>query len=248
MRPLFRILKIFPEPSSSPQHCQVKLLFQRRYFQIESFPVKMDRFVTRAEAFLIPKVVENDDVGTYEPPLAGPDGATRHDPIRRQRSQSHSPDVDKVEFVPLNLDQGTVLTQEQLETLQDIRKVIADALMGLSLNSQEGASARHVSAGATCSSRNLLNTSERDSNCVANLTNAENVNRNPTNGSASDGASNTYNGESDGASQDQNDSSYICRGDGPVHNDAIKTSRLRKFAVNEQSLTNYKGNTENEGT
>jgi hypothetical protein len=74
------------------------------------------------------------------------------------------------------------------------------------------------------------------------------VNRNPTNGSASDGASNTYNGESDGASQDQNGSSYICRGDGPVHNDAIKTSRLRKFAVNEQSLTNYKGNTENEGT
>jgi hypothetical protein len=207
----------------------------------------MDRFVTRAEAFLIPRVEENEGVGIYESRLEEADGATRQYPIRKQENGSHSPDVDKKEFVPLNLELGTALTKEQLETLEDIGRALVEALMSLSSNSQEGASASEDGASATNSSRELLNESEREPDCVTSRTNTKDTSRNPTNESANEGASNIYNGDSNGASEGQKGVSNICSGDSPIHNDENTSPRLRKFGINERSLTDYEGNTQHEG-
>jgi hypothetical protein len=140
------------------------------------------------------------------------------------------------------------LTQEQLETLEDIGKVIAEALKGLSLNSQEGVSASHVGTSATQSSRNSINKRKHDQNPVAKLEKVDDVDQKPIYGSTNNGASNIYNIETSGVSQDQIAECYICSGDGTTFNEETTRSRLRKFGINEQPLTNYEGNDKSEGT
>jgi hypothetical protein len=91
----------------------------------------MDRFVTRTrtrtEAFLIPRVEEKDVVGTYETRFEEQEDATCNRPIGEQEDGSHSPDVNKSEFVPLNHDVDPFLNKGQLETLEDIARIIAEA-------------------------------------------------------------------------------------------------------------------------
>jgi hypothetical protein len=63
--------------------------------------VKMDRFVTRAEAFLIPKIEENEALVTYESRMAVGDDEECQCPMRKRRTMSHSPGTTGGEFVSL---------------------------------------------------------------------------------------------------------------------------------------------------
>jgi hypothetical protein len=81
-------------------------------------------------------------------------------------------EVDK-EFIPLNHDVEPVLNKEQLEMLEDIVQIIAEALIELSKNSQEGEEEAQ-------SSWKPLHDPNHNQEFVASQTNEGNVNYSPT--------------------------------------------------------------------
>jgi hypothetical protein len=210
--------------------------------------VKMDRFVTRAEAFLIPEIEENEDLVTNESRLDVADGATRQHPVKQQRSRSHSPDVTCREFVPLNQGQGHVLIQEQIDALEDTGRVIVETINGMNMNFQE-------EAYVMWSPNDSFNEPNHDRKPFVKLTNEGYVNLSSIYRSA-DVNANQDNGEQTHTYDDKHDAqSHIYRGEVNTFNDGRMSSSFRQLAINkqpqtnyEQSRTNYEGNTEDEGT
>jgi hypothetical protein len=89
----------------------------------------MDRFVTRAEAFPILKVVARPDVVTYEHVSESANEVPFEEPILRQlASPSHSPETALEIFAPLN--------RSLLRTLNDIESILAEAFKEVSVGSQ----------------------------------------------------------------------------------------------------------------
>jgi hypothetical protein len=84
--------------------------------------VKMDRFVTRAEAFLIPKIEEKDEVDTYASRVESETQVPPKQPIEMPRNICHPPVISVKEFAPLN--------RLQLETLDNGGKLLAETLKG----------------------------------------------------------------------------------------------------------------------
>jgi hypothetical protein len=80
----------------------------------------MDRFVTRAKAYLIPKIEETDEANIYASRV---ESVTQVLPMRTTetlRNSCHSPGILDKEFAPLN--------RLQLETFDDGGKLLAETL------------------------------------------------------------------------------------------------------------------------
>jgi hypothetical protein len=207
----------------------------------------MDRFVTRAEAFLIPKIEENEDLVTNESRLDVADGATRQHLIRQQ-SRSHSPDVTRREFAPLNQGQGHVLIQEQLDVLEDIGRVIAETINGMNMNFQE-------EAYVMWSPKDSFNEPNHDRKPVVKLTNEEYVNLSSIYRSADANANQDSVEQTHTYDDKRYEQSHVQSGEVSTFNDELMSPSFRQLAINkqpqtnyEQSRTNYEGNTEDEGT
>jgi hypothetical protein len=107
----------------------------------------MDRFVTRAEAYPILKVVAKPDVVTYEHVSESAIGVPFTEPIRKLSSLGHSPGTHLEEFAPLN--------QTQLRTLDDIENILAEAFREVNMSSQRRDQNSY-------SSRTIVNVSNHD--------------------------------------------------------------------------------------
>jgi hypothetical protein len=210
--------------------------------------VKMDRFVTRAEAFLIPKIEENEGLVTNESRLDVADGATRQHPIEQQRSRSHSPDVTRREFVPLNQGQGHVLIQEQLDVLEDIGRVIAETINGMNMNFQE-------EAYVMWSPKDSFNEPNHDRKPIVKLTNEEYVNLSSIYRTADANANQDSVEQTHTYDDKRDEQSHVQSGEADTFNDELMSPSFRQLAINKQPQTNYErsranyeGNTEDEGT
>jgi hypothetical protein len=103
--------------------------------------VKMDRFVTRAKAYLIPKIEETDEANIYASRV---ESVTQVLPMRTTetlRNSCHSPGILDKKFAPLN--------RPQLETLDDGGKLLAETL-------------KHMEKRTSHSPRETINRKNRD--------------------------------------------------------------------------------------